>query len=106
QFWLKLPDADAEKMAYTFSFKPVSEIKALSTEQQGAPHLRKLQKAIAEELTTLVHSAEDLAFAQKASEILFGQSTVDALRSLNEKQLLEVMDGVPQVSGTKEALAD
>lgn len=106
QFWLKLPDADAEKMAYTFSFKSVEEIKTLIAEHQTAPHLRKLQKAIAEELTTLVHSAEDLAFAQKASEILFGQSTVDALRSLNEKQLLEVMDGVPQVTGTKEALAD
>jgi tyrosyl-tRNA synthetase len=106
QFWLKQADADAEKSIYTFSFKPVEEIQALITEHTAAPHLRKLQKALAEELTTLVHSADDLLFAQKASEILFGQSTVDALRSLNEKQLLEVMDGVPQVTASKAALQD
>ena len=106
QFWLKLPDADAGRMALTFSFKPVEEINALVAEHETAPHLRKLQKALAEELTILVHSAEDLAFAQKASDILFGQSTVDALRSLNEKQLLEVMDGVPQVTGEKTQLVE
>ena len=106
QFWLKQADADAEKSIYTFSFKPVEEIQALITEHTAAPHLRKLQKALAEELTTLVHSADDLLFAQKASEILFGQSTVDALRSLNEKQLLEVMDGVPQVTASKAALQE
>ncbi|MBL7682389.1 MAG: tyrosine--tRNA ligase [Flavipsychrobacter sp.] len=104
QFWLKLPDADAERMAFTFSFKTVEEIKTLIAEHQQAPHQRKLQKALAEELTILVHSEADLLFAQKASDILFGQSTVDALRSLNEKQLLEVMDGVPQVSASKESL--
>ena len=106
QFWLKQADADAEKSIYTFSFKPVEEIQALITEHTAAPHLRKLQKALAEELTTMVHSADDLLFAQKASEILFGQSTVDALRSLNEKQLLEVMDGVPQVTAFKAALQE
>lgn len=106
QFWLKQADDDSVRMTKTFSFRPIDEINALVEEHQAAPHLRKLQKALAEELTTLVHSAEDLAFAQKASEILFGQSTVDALRSLNEKQLLEVMDGVPQVTGTRDALHD
>ncbi|MBS1688787.1 MAG: tyrosine--tRNA ligase [Bacteroidetes bacterium] len=104
QFWLKLPDAEAEKMALVFSFKPIEEIKTLIAEHQAAPHLRKLQKALAEELTIMVHSAEDLAFAQRASDILFGQSTVDALRSLNEKQLLEVMEGVPQVTAIKDIL--
>jgi tyrosyl-tRNA synthetase len=104
QFWLKLPDADAERMALTFSFKPVIEIRSLIEEHQAAPHQRKLQKALAEELTTLVHSAEDLSFAQKASEILFGQSAIETLRSLNEKQLLEVMEGVPQVTGVKSTL--
>jgi len=106
QFWLKLPDADAGRMMLTFSFRPVEEIQAMIAEHETAPHLRKLQKALAEEITTLVHSAEDLAFAQKASDILFGQSTVDALRSLNEKQLLEVMDGVPQVTGQKSQLGE
>jgi tyrosyl-tRNA synthetase len=104
QFWLKLPDADAARMSFTFSFRSVEEIKALIAEHETAPHLRKLQKVLAEELTILVHSEEDLSFAQKASDILFGQSTVDTLRSLNEKQLLEVMDGVPQFSVTKDSL--
>lgn len=106
QFWLKMPDADAEKLSLYFSFKPVEEINALIEEHRTAPHLRKLQKAMAEEMTIMVHSKDDLEFAQKASDILFGQSTVDALRSLNEKQLLEVMDGVPQVAGSKDALND
>jgi tyrosyl-tRNA synthetase len=54
----------------------------------------------------MVHGVEELKFAQKASEILFGQAPIEALRSLNEKQLLEVMEGVPQVTGVKEALQD
>ena len=91
-------------MALVFSFKPVAEIKALTAEHETAPHLRKLQKALAEEMTIMVHSEEDLAFAKQASDILFGQSSVEVLRSLNEKQLLEVMDGVPQVKGTHESL--
>ena len=106
QFWMKLPDADAAKMALVFSFKPIDEIKALIAEHEAAPHLRKLQKAIADEMTILVHSEEDLAFAKQASDILFGQSSIDVLRSLNEQQLLEVMDGVPQVSGAKADLAE
>ncbi len=106
QFWLKQADEDSERMAMTFSFRPYEELKALIEEHRTAPHLRKLQKALAEELTVLVHSAEDLALAQKASDILFGQGTVDALRTLNEKQLLEVMDGVPQVTVAKEVLTN
>lgn len=106
QFWLNLPDADAAKMALVFSFKPVADIKALIAEHETATHLRKLQKALAEELTILVHSEEDLAFAKQASDILFSQTSVDALRTLNEQQLLEVMDGVKQVNGSKELLAD
>src|SRR5690606_11661886 len=104
QYWLKLSDADAEKSAMSISFNPVEEIKNLIEEHRQAPHLRKLQKAGAKEMTEMVHGAEELLFAQKASEILFGQSAVETLRSLNEKQLLEVMDGVPQVSGVKSAL--
>ncbi len=106
QFWMKMPDADAAKMALVFSFKPVAEIKALTAEHEAAPHLRKLQKMLAEEMTIMVHSEEDLAFARQASEILFSQSSVEVLRSLNEKQLLEVMEGVPQTTGTKAALAE
>jgi tyrosyl-tRNA synthetase len=104
QYWLKLADVDAEKSALSFSFKPVDELNVLIEEHRQAPHLRKLQKAVAEELTIMVHGEEELSFAQKASEILFGQAPVEALRSLNERQLLEVMDGVPQVTGVKAAL--
>ena len=106
QFWMKLPDADAAKMALVFSFKPVAELKALIAEHELAPHQRKLQKALAEEMTIMVHSDEDLSFAKQASEILFGQSSVEVLRSLNEQQLLEVMDGVPQVTGSKDTLTE
>jgi tyrosyl-tRNA synthetase len=104
QFWLKLPDADAARMAYIFSFKSVEEIKALIADHEAAPHQRGLQKALAAEMTALVHSEEDLQMALQASQILFGGSAVDALRSLNEKQLLEVMEGVPQVRASKASL--
>lgn len=106
QFWMKQPDEEAEKLSYIFSFRPVEEIQALIEEHKTAPHLRRLQKALAEELTILVHSAEDLAFAQQASDILFskGNEAVDVLKSFSEQQLLEVMDGVPQVEAGKSIL--
>ncbi|MCC6185743.1 MAG: tyrosine--tRNA ligase [Chitinophagaceae bacterium] len=104
QFWLKLPDAEAEKMALIFSFKTVEEIKTLIAQHQTAPHLRALQKALAEELTIMVHSAADLAFAQKAADILFGNSAIEDLKALSEKQLLEIMDGLPQVNCPKSIL--
>ncbi|NDC41934.1 MAG: tyrosine--tRNA ligase [Chitinophagia bacterium] len=104
QFWLKMPDVDAEKMALVFSFKPVDELKALIETHRQAPNQRLLQKMLAEEMTILAHSQEDLAFAQKASEILYGSSTFEALQSLTEQQLLEVMDGVNQVRYSREQL--
>ena len=106
QFWIKLPDADAEKLLLIYSFRPVAELNAILEEHRQAPHLRLAQKTLADEITTLVHSAEDLAFAKQASDILFNQSSVDILKALNEKQLLEVMDGVPQVTGNKSALSE
>ncbi len=105
QFWLKMHDTDAAKMALVFSFKPVAELKNLIAEHEAAPHLRKLQKALADEMTIMVHSEDDLAFAKQASEILFSATSVAALRALSEKQLLEVMDGVPQVTATKASLS-
>lgn len=106
QFWLKLPDDEAEKLSLVFSFKPVEEIKTLIAEHKEAPHLRNLQRALAEELTILVHSQEDLDFAQRATGLLFskGNEAIEFLRSFNEKQLLEVMDGVPQVTAEKTQL--
>jgi tyrosyl-tRNA synthetase len=105
QFWMKMPDADAAKMALVFSFKPVAELNTIIAEHEAAPHLRKLQKMLADEMTIMVHSEEDLSFAKQASDILFGQSSIEVLRSLNERQLLEVMDGVPQVAGAAAQLS-
>lgn len=107
QFWLNLPDDEAEKLSLLYSFKPVEEIKALIAEHKEAPHQRALQKTLAEELTILVHSEADLDFAQQASNLLFskGKEAVELLKSFNEKQLLEVMDGVPQVQASKSILA-
>ncbi len=106
QFWLNLPDADAAKMSLIFSFRPVAEIKEMIAAHEAAPHLRHLQKALADEMTIMVHSEEDLAFAKKASDILFGQSSVEVLRELSERQLLEVMDGVKQVTGSADQLQE
>ena len=79
-------------------------LQALLTEHEAAPHLRLLQKKLAECLTTWVHSAADLDFAVKASEILFGNATTEVLQSLNENELLQVMEGVPTAKISKAAL--
>ncbi len=104
QFWLNQDDTDIERMTYIFSFRPVEEIRALIEEHKTAPHLRKLQKALAEELTILVHSKEDLERALRASEILYGKAPVEAVQQLTERELLEIMDGLPQVSGKRQDL--
>jgi len=98
QFWLNVSDADAESYIKIFTFLPKTDIEALIAEHQNAPHLRLLQKKLAQEITTLVHSADDYVFAVKASEILFSEHTADALRALDEKQLLDIMEGVPTYS--------
>lgn len=104
QFWLNVSDEDAKNFIKIFTFIPIAAIEALITEHEAAPHTRILQKRLAEEITTMVHSKEDLIFAQQATEILFGKATKEALTSLNEQQLLEIMDGVPQVKYDKNAL--
>lgn len=106
QFWLKLSDAEAEKLIYIYSFKSIQEIEALVSEHQQTPHLRILQKSLAEELTIMVHSKEDFDFAIQASNILFSNSSVDTLKSLNEKQLLEIMEGVPKIQINKSSVND
>jgi tyrosyl-tRNA synthetase len=98
QFWLNASDEDATKWIKIFTLLPKPAIELLIAEHQAAPHLRALQKKLAEEITCFVHSREDYEFAVKASEILFGNAATDVLNSLNEKQLLQVMDGVPTAS--------
>ncbi len=96
QFWLNSSDEDAKNYIKIFTLKSQEEINAINTEHEQAPHLRLLQKALADEVTTRVHSAEDLDMAIKASNILFGKSTADDLKSLDEDTFLSVFDGVPQ----------
>lgn len=98
QFWLNVSDADAEKYIKIFTALPKDEIEKLVAEQQAAPHLRPLQKKLAEEVTVMVHSREDFENAVNASEILFGRSTSDALKKLDEETFLQVFEGVPQFS--------
>ncbi|MBK6266275.1 tyrosine--tRNA ligase [Marivirga sp. S37H4] len=105
QFWLNASDEDMSNFIRIFSTKGKEEIEALEKEHQQAPHLRTLQKALAEEITVRVHSQEALDMALKASSILFGKSTTEELASIDEDTLLSVFEGVPQVEITKEELA-
>lgn len=96
QFWLNTTDVDAEKYIKIFTFLDETTINTLIEEHQVAPHLRVLQKRLAEEVTIFVHSAQELDKAIKASAILFGNATADDLKQLDETTFLEVFDGVPQ----------
>jgi tyrosyl-tRNA synthetase len=100
QFWLNASDEDAKKWIKIFTLLPIDTIEALLSEHEVAPQQRILQKRLAAELTTLVHSEEDLQFALRATEILFGNATTEVLQSLNEAQLLQVMEGVPTATVT------
>ncbi|WP_205780331.1 tyrosine--tRNA ligase [Flagellimonas oceanensis] len=104
QYWLNTSDEDAEKYIKIFTFLTQQEIEGLVAEHKEAPHMRALQKRLAEEVTVMVHSQEDLDNAIKASNILFGKSTSDDLKQLDEKTFLDVFDGVPQATVGKEEL--
>ena len=106
QFWLNVSDADAEKYIKIFTSLSKEEIESLVAEQQAAPHLRPLQKRLAEEITVMVHSREDYEMAVNASEILFGKATSQVLRSIDETTFLQVFEGVPQFNISKESLAE
>ncbi|MDD4514209.1 tyrosine--tRNA ligase [Massilibacteroides sp.] len=96
QFWLNVSDDDAAKYIKIFTALSQEEIATLEAEQAAAPHLRPLQKRLAKEVTVMVHSIEDYDAAVEASNILFGNSTSEALKKLDEETLLAVFDGVPQ----------
>lgn len=101
QYWLNTSDEDAENFIKIFTLKPKAEIDDLVKAHAEAPHLRVLQKALAEDITVRVHSEADLALAQKASNLLFGKSTTEDLESIDEKTLLSVFEGVPQTTIAK-----
>lgn len=96
QYWLNTSDEDAKRYIKIFTFLSREAIEALIAAHNEAPHLRLLQKKIAEEVTTMVHTAEDMANAVKASEILFGKATSEDLKALDERTFLDVFEGVPQ----------
>lgn len=106
QFWLNTSDEDAEKYIKIFTLLGKDEISGLVESHKAAPHQRELQKKLAEEVTVMVHSHEEYEAAVEASLILFGQGTADQLRKMNEKTLLSVFSGVPQMHISKEELSD
>lgn len=105
QFWLNVADEDAERYIKIFTSLSREEIAAIVEEHRKAPHLRLLQKRLAEEITVMVHSREDLDMAVEASSILFGGSTAEALRKLDEETLLSVFEGVPHFDVESDALS-
>ncbi len=98
QYWLNTSDEDAEKYIKIFTFLTQAEIEALIAAHAEAPHMRILQKRLADEITVMVHSQEELDNAIKASNILFGKSTSEDLKQLDAATFLDVFDGVPQAS--------
>jgi tyrosyl-tRNA synthetase len=96
QFWLNVSDEDAEKYIKIFTLLSGPEIGTLIKEHKDAPHLRLLQKTLAKDITIRVHSEADYNSAIEASQILFGKGTTEMLRSMDERTLLSVFNGVPQ----------
>ncbi|MCG6190211.1 tyrosine--tRNA ligase [Maribellus maritimus] len=101
QFWLNTSDEDAERYIKVFTLLPSDGINSLIEQHREAPHARILQKKLAEEVTTMVHSKDDYEMAVEASQILFGKGTAEQLRKLNESTFLSVFEGVPQFTVAK-----
>ena len=102
QYWLNASDEDAEKYIKIFTFLDKEAIETLIVEHRETPHLRLLQKKIGEEVTVMTHGQEAFDNAIKASQILFGKSTSEDLKSLDEQTFLDIFEGVPQASISKE----
>ena len=104
QFWLNVSDNDAEKYIKIFTNLTQEEIQALVEEQAADPSQRPLQKRLAKEITTMVHSAADYEAAVEASQILFSNKAQDILHRIDEDTLLSVFEGVPQFEVSKDAI--
>ena len=104
QFWLNTSDEDAEKYIKVFTMLDQEEISELVQKHAEAPHLRLLQRKLAEEVTVMVHSREDYEMAVEASQILFGLGTAELLNKLDESTFLAVFEGVPQFDVPKSEL--
>ncbi len=106
QFWLNTSDADAKSWIRIFSLKTKEEIEAIEQEHQPAPHLRLLQKALAEEITVRTHSADALQTALKTSDFLFGNGSLEFLSGMSDEEVLDVFDGIPQFKISKEEIGN
>lgn len=104
QFWLNVSDEDAKKYIKIFTMLSKEEIESAIEKHAEAPHARELQKLLAKEITVMVHGEQEYTNAVEASNILFGNSTSEALRKLDEATFLSVFDGVPQFELSKEKL--
>jgi tyrosyl-tRNA synthetase len=104
QFWLNTSDEDAQRYIKIFTLLSKQEIEELIATHSEAPHLRLLQKKLAEEVTVMVHSREQYEMAVEASQILFGQGTAELLRKLDKDTFLAVFEGVPQYTISKTEL--
>ncbi len=105
QFWLNSSDEDVERFVKIFTTWSQAEIESLAMAHRKAPHLRAMQKELAADITRRVHGEEGVRSAEKASEILFGQSTTETLASLSESEWIDVFDGVPQAEVAKDQLS-
>ena len=101
---MNVSDEDAKRYIKIFTLLDRETIEALIARHEEAPHLRELQKTLAKEITTMIHSAEEYEKAVEASQILFGGATSEALHKLDEQTLLQVFEGVPQFTISKEQL--
>jgi len=106
QFWLNASDDDTKKWIRIFTLKTQEEIENLEQEHDAAPHLRILQKALAEDITIRTHSEEALETAIKTSEFLFGNGSLEFFNTLSDTQVLEIFEGVPQFPINKTELAE
>jgi tyrosyl-tRNA synthetase len=106
QFWLNASDEDTKKWIKIFTLKSQAEIEALEAEHDTAPHLRVLQKALAEDITIRTHSEEALETAVKTSEFLFGNGSLEFFKTLSDVQVLEIFEGIPQFLISKNELAE
>lgn len=104
QYWLNSSDEDAKTYIKIFTLMSEQEISALISEHEEAPHLRVLQKALGKDVTIRVHSEEAYNRAIEASEILFGKNTAEQLKNIEERDLLDIFEGVPQFEVSKSAI--
>lgn len=104
QYWINSSDTDAANYVRVFTLLDQETIESLEASHKEAPHQRQLQKRLAEEVTSMVHGREQYEMAVAASDLLFGKSTADDLRQLDERTFLSVFEGVPQAEVSRASL--